>query len=272
MGASLCRRMIGPGGTPSSAYAGNHLTTPTPPRFARTRAYAVHLLTASGVIACFQAVAELTRPTPDARMVFVWLAAAVLIDAIDGPFARAWQVKVYAPTISGRTIDDLVDFLSFTFVPLLLVWRMGWVPFAPGLWGIVWVAPALLASLFGFANDSAKDEGGGFFRGFPSYWNLAAYYAGLLAVGGGAAGRWANAVGLLVLAALTVAPVWFLYPNLAPRPWRTPVLIGAYVWATALLAMLRVYPAVPAWLTLLTLVYPAFYVALSAYLRRARRG
>ncbi len=241
---------------------------PTPDRL---RALAVHLLTASGVIACFLAVAELTRPVPDPRWVFLWLAVAVVIDAVDGPFARAWRVKVYAPDIDGRTIDDLVDYLSFTFVPMLLVWRMGWVPFAPGLFGIVWVAPALLMSLFGFANVAAKDEGGGFFRGFPSYWNLAAFYAGLLHYGLGSAGDWLNALGLLALAGLTVAPVWFLYPNLAPRPWRGPVLVGAYAWAVLLLAALPFYSRVPAWLTGISLIYPAFYVRLSAHLDRARR-
>ena len=244
----------------------------TKPNPARVRALAVHLLTAGGVIACFLAVAELTRAAPDPRVVFLWLAVAVVIDAIDGPFARAWKVKVYAPDIDGRTIDDLVDYLSFTFVPLLLVWRMGWVPFAPGLLGIIWVAPALLMSLFGFANVAAKDEGGGFFRGFPSYWNLAAFYAGLLHYGLGEVGNWLNGVGLLALAALTVAPVWFLYPNLAPRPWRGAVLIGAYGWAALLLAMLPFYARVPAWLTLLSLVYPTFYVILSVALDRRRRG
>jgi phosphatidylcholine synthase len=76
---------------------------------------------------------------------------------------------------------------------------------------------------------------------------------------------------LLALAALTVAPVRFLYPNLAPRPWKLPLLAGAVVWLAMLLAMLRMaYPRVPGWLVLLSLAYPAFYTALSAHL--AGRG
>jgi phosphatidylcholine synthase len=97
----------------------------------RARAYAVHVLTASGVAAAFLAVAELFDDAPDERVVFVWLAVAVVIDAVDGPIARVWEVKRFAPDIDGRTIDDIVDYLTFTFIPLLLVWRMGWVPFAP---------------------------------------------------------------------------------------------------------------------------------------------
>lgn len=227
----------------------------------RVRGYAVHLLTASGVVLAFLAAAEICQPRPDARRVFILFAAATLVDAIDGPFARRWRVKVTAPHIDGRTIDDIVDYLTFTFLPLLLVWRMGWVP-EPGL---LWLAPALMASLLGFANAEAKDEARGFFRGFPSYWNVAAFYAGFLSPS-------ANAVMFLVLAALTVAPVWFIYPNLAPRPWKTPLLAGAFLWLLLVIWMLRDYPYAPGWVITLSLVYPAVYTAASVYLDRKTRA
>ena len=230
----------------------------------RARAYAVHLYTASGVALAFWAAAEACRAQPDARRVFALFIACVVIDATDGPLARAWQVKRGAPEIDGRTIDDIVDYLTYTFVPLLLVWRMGWLP-APA---IAWVIPALVASLFGFANAGAKDEHGGFFLGFPSYWNVVAFYAGIVHH---LWGPWPNAVALLALAALTVVPLRFLYPNLAPRPWKVPVILGAIAWTGVLLAMLVMpYPDIPAGLTLLSLVYPAFYVLLSFSL--ASRG
>src|SRR3954464_3154454 len=229
----------------------------------RARAYAVHLLTASGVVAAFLAVAELTKEPPDERVVFAWLVVAVLIDAVDGSLARAWDVKRFAPDIDGRTIDAIVDYLTFTFVPLLLVWRMGWVPFAPGIPGAAWIVPALLASLLGFANVGAKDEAAGYFRGFPSYWNIAAFYAGLAFYGLGETGQWLNGVALLALAALTVLPVRFLYPNLTPRPWKLPVMVGAAAWLAVLLGMLVVYRQVPGWVGAVSLIYPAFYATLS---------
>ena len=230
---------------------------------ARARAYAVHVLTASGVIAAFLAVAELLDEAPDERVVFAWLVVAVVIDAVDGPLARAWDVKRLAPDINGRTIDDIVDYLTFTFIPLLLVWRMGWVPFAPDILGAAWIAPALLASLLGFANVGAKDEAAGYFRGFPSYWNIAAFYAGLAVHALGEAGQWLNGAVLLALAALTVSPVRFLYPNLAPRPWKLPVMLGAAAWLVVLLWMLVFYQRVPGWVVAVSLIYPAFYAALS---------
>lgn len=236
------------------------------PRGARTRAYAVHAYTAFGVAFAFLATAELCRPDPEVRRVFAYLIAAVAVDATDGPMARRWQVGRFAARIGGRTIDDIVDYLTFTFVPLVLMWRMGWLP-APGA---LWVVPALIASLFGFANRSAKDEARGFFLGFPSYWNVVAFYMGLFPSW---YGGWVNAAVVLALALLTVLPVRFVYPNLAPRPWRLPVLAGAGLWLLALLLMLPDYPRAPGWLVFASLLYPAFYVLLSAHLsRRATRG
>jgi phosphatidylcholine synthase len=237
----------------------------------RGRAYAVHVLTASGIVAAFFAVAELLDEAPDERIVFAWLVVAVIIDSVDGPLARAWDVKRLAPDINGRTMDDIIDYLTFTFIPLLLVWRMEWVPFTPGLPGAVWIVPALVASLLGFANVGAKDEAAGYFRGFPSYWNIAAFYAGLAFYGLGETGQWLNGVMLLALAVLTVSPVRFLYPNLTPRPWKLPVMLGAALWALLLLGMLFVYRQVPGWVVAVSLIYPAFYATLSILID-PRRG
>jgi phosphatidylcholine synthase len=229
----------------------------------RLKAWAVHLYTSLGGALAFFAAAEVCAPAPDPRRVFLLLAAAVVIDATDGTLARRWQVKRWLPAIEGRTIDDIVDYLTFTFVPLLLVWRMGWLPEPAALW----VVPALVASLFGFANAGAKDESGGFFLGFPSYWNVVAFYAGLVHR---FYGPWVNAVALLLLALLTVLPVRFLYPNLAPRPWRLPVVVGAVLWLGMMVWMLPDYATTPLWLAWLSFVYPACYIGLSLWLGRAR--
>jgi phosphatidylcholine synthase len=228
-------------------------------------AYGVHVFTASGVILAMLAADEATAPSPQPKLVFAYLAIQVLIDALDGPLARAVHINERAPRIDGRKIDDIVDYLTYTFIPLLLVWRMGWLPRLGG-W---YVAPAMVASLFGFANTAAKDEKGGFFLGFPSYWNIVAFYVGIWRP---MAGPWPGEVVILVLTILTVLPVRFIYPNLAPRPWKWPVMAGAMVWAVMLAWMWIDYPSPPAWLMWVSLIYPAFYVALSVWLdRRARQ-
>jgi phosphatidylcholine synthase len=222
----------------------------------RVAAALVHVYTASGVLLALAATIEICSATPDPRYVFLALAAALMVDATDGPLARRADVKRWMPSIDGRTIDDIVDYLTFTFVPLLLVWRLGWLP-EPA---VLWIAPALVASLFGFANTAAKDEAGGFFLGFPSYWNVVAFYAGFAHH---LYGPWVNAAVLLLLALLTVLPIRFLYPNLAPRPWRAPLILGALAWLGMMLWLLPDYPEAPAWLVWLSLIYPAFYFWLS---------
>ncbi|MBW3542097.1 MAG: phosphatidylcholine synthase [Planctomycetes bacterium] len=232
------------------------------------RAYLVHVYTASGVAFALLAVVELLSDAPDARRMFAWLAAAVFVDATDGALARACHVKTRVPHIDGRTIDDIVDYLTFTFVPLLAVWRLGWLPGGTEAAALAWIVPAMMASLLGFANTGAKDEQQGFFLGFPSYWNLFAFYAG-----------WWSTHGLVGLSAallvaftiLTVLPVRFVYPSLAPHPWRMPVLVGAAVWTLAVIAMLPAYPDISATLVWLSISYPAAYAALSMYLDVAAR-
>jgi len=222
-------------------------------------AYGVHAYTASGVVFALLAVTEIASADPDPRWVFAWLIVALVIDATDGPLARWVDVKTWARRIDGRKIDDLVDYLTFTFVPLVLAWRLHWVPWPE----VAWVAPAMVASLLGFAHVAAKQEARGFFLGFPSYWNIVVFYAGLWCQVGS---PWGPGLVIAVLTVLTVLPVRMLYPNLAPRRWRWPVLGGGALWLLMLAAMLPTYPCPPAWLVGVSLVYPAFYVGLSAYL------
>lgn len=227
------------------------------------RGYAVHLLTASGIIPAFAAMAEIVSVDCDPRWVFFYLLIATFIDAVDGPLARRWRVKTVAPSISGRTVDDLLDYLTFAFIPLMLIWRMQWLPS-----GFGWmVALAMGASLLGFAHTGAKREEEGFFRGFPSYWNIFAFYAGLSTF---LLNEWVTLILLLLLTVATVSPIWLLYPNLTPYPFRPWVLGGAAVWAVILLIMIPFYPRPPLWLTLVSLIYPLGYTLLSFWLGRRR--
>lgn len=232
-------------------------------------AMAVHALTASGLIFALLAAGELMQPAPRPTWVFIWLIIAVLIDAIDGPLARAVDIKRNAPDVNGRKIDDIIDYITFTFVPLALCWRMGWLA-EPEL---LFAAAAAMAGVMLFAHRRSKHKQGriGFFRGFPNYWNIYAFYAGLSAA---AFGPWPATVLLIVLVVLTLAPVRVVYPNYAPRAWKLVLLGGGAAWLAALVAMLPWYPhEVPTWAWLATLIYPAIYgVASMALDHQARRS
>lgn len=224
----------------------------------RLRAYAVHLYTASGVVCAFLAAVHITGAEPDPARAFFWLFCAVVIDSTDGILARRWEVTVHAPRIDGGRIDDLVDYLTYTFLPLLLVWRMDWLPAPASLW----VIPPMIASLFGFAHTGAKQSTEGFFRGFPSYWNIVAFYIGI----------WVQyypplvaGLILLALAVLTVLPVRFVYLTRMAGPWRGVLLPGGVVWAGLLLYWLNGYPKVAPELFWISLIYPGLYVAGSVH-------
>ncbi|MDB5100102.1 MAG: phosphatidylcholine synthase [Cyanobacteria bacterium RYN_339] len=219
----------------------------------RILAYGVHVYTACGLVFNALAMLEIFKLHPDPRWVFGWLLAATFVDMTDGTFARKFDVKTNAPLFDGRKIDDLVDFLTFTFVPLMMVLRLGWVP-EPGL---AFVAPALVASVMGFSNVGAKDEADGYFMGFPSYWNVVAFYAGYCG------NVWVNAAMMIGFALMTFAPIGFMYPTLAPRKWRKFMIVGGYAWCLWCLAMLPSYPNTPAWAVWLSLCGPVFYGLIS---------
>ena len=135
----------------------------------------------------------------------------------------------------------------------------------------MWVSVALLASLFAFCNVSAKQDREGFFVGFPSYWNVVAFYTAIWLHGYGAV---VLLIIVLLLSLLSVLPVRFVYPARAPR-WRPWFLWGSVAWIVTLLGLLLEFRAdgvVSDWLLYLSLIYPVTYLALSVYLDIRFRG
>jgi phosphatidylcholine synthase len=217
-------------------------------------AWLVHLFTASGIVCAFMAAASIFEH--DYRAGFFWLAAQVVIDAVDGVMARRARVKEVLPWFDGAKLDDIVDYVSYVFVPALFIWRALVVPDA-WMWPVV--IAMLLSSAYGFSRTDAKTEDH-FFTGFPSYWNLVAMYIFIA--------QWpppVNAAILLTLAALVFVPFKWVYPS------RTPVLavltnvLGA-VWALLMLRMLWQHPDIPPMLFWSSWVFPAYYVGLSSVL------
>ncbi len=219
--------------------------------------YFVHAYTASGVGCGWLALVAAIRG--DARTSLLWLVAATLIDATDGALARRADVHHTAPLFDGARLDDIVDYVTYVLVPGVLVWRLDLLP-PDGGWI---VAATLVASALGFARRDAK-TGDHLFTGFPSYWNIVAIY--LIALRPAPA---VSAAILLTLAALVFVPIRYVYPSrtLYLRP--LTLALGA-AWAVALVALIWLLPAPPAWLVWGSLAYPAYYVALSLWLTARR--
>ncbi len=228
-----------------------------PPRpWHRAVGYGVHLYTASGAIWAFLTAVAIYAG--DYALALLWMTVAVVVDSTDGALARRADIHHTAPRVDGRRLDDIVDYLNYTFLPLLLIWHACWLPWPD----FAWPAIPLAASLMAFSNTGAKDDDEGFFVGFPSYWNVFAFYT---AMGFHRTGPYVVLAAILVLSVLSVLPLRFVYPSKAPR-WRRTFVAGAVIWMVVCLVMLAMYPDVPAWLVWVSFIYPALYVALSTYL------
>jgi phosphatidylcholine synthase len=225
----------------------------------RVLAWGVHFYTALGLVAAAGIGVLTVQGGPDAfRGAFLLMLVATLIDATDGTLARRVRVKEVLPGFDGRRLDDLVDFLTYTCLPLMLIWRADLLPGALA-WSLL---VPLLASAYGFCQVAVKTDDG-YFLGFPSYWNLVAFYLYALRPPPGLA------VGLLlVLALLTFVPTRYLYPTRRGRlnAW-TNVLGG--LWACLLVWILLDPSSVPLdnartrWAAVASLFFPLYYLTAS---------
>lgn len=217
----------------------------------RIAAWSVHAYTALGLPLAFLASVALHQD--DVRAFFLALCAAVFVDATDGFLARAARVRERVPEFDGRRLDDIVDFITFAFLPALAIARFGLFP--EGFEGLA-VVP-LLASAYGFCQDRAKTDES--FVGFPSYWNIGVLY--LVALD---AGPWINLAVVLAFSVLVFVPVHYVYPT-RTRLLRPVTVALGYVWGL-LMIVLSVDVTAPWARTLAvgSLFYPAYYFALSA--------
>src|SRR6201996_3632250 len=175
--------------------------TPLAPPLRRAAAFGVHIFTALGAGLALLALLEAVREHWAAM--FAWLGAALVVDAVDGPIARRLDVLRLQPNWSGDTLDLVVDFVTYVFVPAYAITASGLLlPVAAPLLGI----GVVISGALYFADRRMKREDN-HFRGFPGLWNVAAFYLFLL--------HWPPALSSLVVAILIVAtflPFHVLHP------------------------------------------------------------
>jgi phosphatidylcholine synthase len=184
-------------------------------------AAAVHTLTASGAV--LGLLALLAAANGNWAESFAWLGAALIVDGVDGPLARAVEVKRVLPRFSGEELDHLVDYLTYVAVPAFMVARSGIAP--EGL--RLWLAGAIMmASLYHFSDTESKTEDG-YFVGFPAIWNVVVLYCFVLDLPPAL-----SAIVIAVCAVLTFIPLCWLHP-LRVRRLRTVTLAAVSAWGVA---------------------------------------
>jgi phosphatidylcholine synthase len=221
---------------------------------ARTKALLVHLYTASTMIVLMVATALLLDGQLTAALFTMLL--SIVIDATDGSLARRFKVKQHAPEYDGRTMDDIIDYVAYVFLPAVFMLKAGML-LAPA---VIFCCFPLIASAFGFSRVDAKLDDEGFFLGFPSYWNIVVAYFYLTG-----SPPWLNTLIIIVLSALVFVPTRYIYITRFPR-LRGAHLCGATLSGVTLLTALFVGGNLRLTLVLISLIYPLIYTVYSLFL------
>ncbi|OEC33919.1 phosphatidylcholine synthase [Pseudomonas sp. 21C1] len=223
----------------------------------KARAWGVHAVTASGVILGLLALLAVIDGNP--KQCLLWLGMALLVDGLDGTLARRYDVKGVLPHFDGSTLDLVIDYLTYVFIPAIFVYRF--IPL-PEYTLLLSVGLILLSSLFCFCNVNMKSKDN-YFVGFPAAWNVVVVYFYLLDFG-----PWLTFGTILLLSALTLTRMKFLHPFRVKE--LMPLNIGVtMVWMLACAALIVQFPQQSLALTVLWLAASAYFVGICVW-RTAR--
>lgn len=200
-------------------------------------AWAVHAFTATGVmLGLFALFATIQGYQLNA---FLWLGAALVVDGIDGTLARRFHVRELTPQFDGATLDNVVDYTTYTFIPALMVYFFGMVPEGFGIFAACIIA---LTSLYCFANVNMKTSDY-YFQGFPAVWNIVVLYLHILRTP-----TWINLAVIVACAILTFVPWKYVHPLRVAR-FRPATIAMTVVWSltASWLVFVAERPQHPAW-------------------------
>lgn len=217
-------------------------------------AAAVHVYTASGAVVAFLIVLAAFAGQIERAL---WLGLlALIVDSTDGTLARRFRVSEALPMFDGRRLDDIVDYLTYVFAPVVLLWFGGYLP--DGTTGLLVAAAPLLASSYQFCRVDAKTDDH-FFLGFPSYWNVVAFYVIVFGLSPAVVSTM-----LVVFSLLVFVPIRYLYPS-RTTTFRKLTLALTAGWMLAYAGILLQMPEPSGLLTGFSLLYLVYYLGMSVY-------
>ena len=183
----------------------------------RLKALSVHLLTATGAV--FAMLAMLAAVEEKWGLMYVWLVVAFVVDGIDGPLARKYEVKVNAPQYDGVIMDMIVDYLTYIFIPAYALFKSGLLPGWTGWMAIIVIT---FASTL-YMSDTRMKTKDYSFAGFPACWNMVVIVLFALEPH-----FWASLSIVVVLAVAMFTNLKFVHPVRTAR-WRAlslPIALG----------------------------------------------
>lgn len=214
-------------------------------------AYGVHGFTATGAVWGFLALLAIFDH--DWWGMIIWMIVAMFVDGFDGMLARWADVKTYAKGIDGALLDNILDYLNYVIVPALFLVEAEALPYGTRLLGACFI---LLTSAYQFTQTDAKTEDH-HFKGFPSYWNVMALYMLLMNLP-----QWVNFGFLMLFNILVFIPIKYIYPSRTSYLRKLTLALTYLYGAVGVWGLLQ-YPNSPKWVVWASLIYIAYYLALS---------
>lgn len=227
------------------------MTDSKPSLLRSAAAYGVHLFTATGAIWGLLGIFAVFEG--NYKMMIVWMIIAMLVDGFDGMLARWADVKTYAQGVDGALLDNILDYLNYVLVPAIFMIKADFLPES-----VKWLTACLilLTSAYQFTQTDAKTDDH-HFKGFPSYWNVAALYMLLMNLP-----PWVNFGFLILFNILVFVPIKYIYPS-RNSYLRTLTLVLTYLYGAIGIWGLLQYPNQPGWVVWASFVYVAYYLVLS---------
>ncbi len=214
-------------------------------------AYGVHLFTATGAIWGLLGIFAVFEG--NYKMMIVWMIVAMLVDGFDGMLARWADVKTYGKGVDGALLDNILDYLNYVLVPAIFLIKADFLPES-----VKWLTACLilLTSAYQFTQTDAKTDDH-HFKGFPSYWNVAALYMLLMNLP-----PWVNFGFLLLFNVMVFIPIKYIYPS-RNSYLRTLTLALTYIYGAIGIWGLLLYPNTPPWIVWASFIYVGYYLVLS---------
>jgi phosphatidylcholine synthase len=158
--------------------------------------FSIHLFTASGAFWAFLALVA----AAEGRFtnMWFWLGVALLVDGVDGPLARYFNVKTVLPNWSGELLDCIIDYVTFAMIPAFALYQSG---FLDEIYSFICAALIVCTSAIYYADTRMKSRDNCFI-GFPICWNMLVFTLFVMEPG------WYIAFGVVIVStALTFSPL-----------------------------------------------------------------
>lgn len=184
------------------------------------------------------------------REAMLWLFLCLLIDGVDGTFARMFRVTEVLPHVKGQTIDYVIDFATYAIIPAYFFYSAELVP-AP--WDLYLTFAILLVSALYYGLDGMVSDGM-HFVGFPVMWNMVVLFLYFIFD----FSPWGNAILILAFAILHFVPIKFAYPSRARR-FKWVILINTILCLISVFLAVWLYPERPLWIWWVSVLTVSIY-------------